>query len=65
VSLARSAIENWRAHDDARRFTGPAARGDSDVITQHRAALRDDPQVAEIYELLAAEIAGSLLARPK
>ena len=65
VALARSAIENWHAHDDAKRFTGPAARGDSEVMAQHRAALHDDPQVAQLYELLAAEIAGSLFARPK
>ena len=65
VALARSAIENWRAHEDAKRFTGPAARGDDDVLAKHREALQDDPQVAELYELLAAEIAGSLFARPK
>ena len=65
VALALSAIENWRSHTDASRFTGPAARGDHSVIESHLAALRDDAQVAEIYELLAAEIAGSLLARPK
>jgi predicted short-subunit dehydrogenase-like oxidoreductase (DUF2520 family) len=65
VALARSAIDNWRAHEDAQRFTGPAARGDRDVMSRHRDALQDDAQVAEIYELLAAEIAGSLLASPK
>lgn len=65
VALALSAIENWRQHSDARRFTGPAARGDGEVLAGHLAALRDDPQVAEIYELLAAEIAGSLLATTK
>lgn len=64
VALAQSAIENWRRHDDAKRFTGPAARGDVDVLERHRVALRDDPRVAEIYELLAAEIAGALLATP-
>jgi predicted short-subunit dehydrogenase-like oxidoreductase (DUF2520 family) len=65
VALALSAIDNWRSNDDAKRFTGPAARGDSDVMSRHRQALQDDSQVAEIYELLAAEIAGSLLASPK
>lgn len=65
VALALSAIENWRQHTDARRFTGPAARGDAEVVARHLAALRDDPQVAELYELLAAEIAGSLLATAK
>lgn len=65
AALAKSAIENWRAHDDAKRFTGPAARGDREVMDQHRQALQNDPQVAELYELLAAEIAGSLLASAK
>lgn len=64
VALALSAIENWRAHTDARRFTGPAARGDGAVIERHLEALRDDPRLAELYRSLAAEIAGSLLARP-
>ncbi|HEX3581944.1 MAG TPA: DUF2520 domain-containing protein [Thermoanaerobaculia bacterium] len=65
VALAQSAIDNWRAHTDARRFTGPAARGDQEVIERHVEALRDDPQVQEIYKLLAAEIARAILARQK
>lgn len=60
AALALSALENWRHHDDARRFTGPAARGDAAVLEQHRAALQDDAKVAELYELLAAEIATAL-----
>jgi len=62
AALARSAIENWRAHDDVRRFTGPAARGDDEVIDRHLAALAGEPQVAEIYRLLAAEIRRAILA---
>ena len=65
AALARSAIDNWRAFDDARRFTGPAARGDEEVIERHLAALAADPQVAEIYRLLADEIRRSILAAPK
>jgi predicted short-subunit dehydrogenase-like oxidoreductase (DUF2520 family) len=65
VALAQSAIENWRAHTDARRFTGPAARGDAEVLESHLRALSDDPQVAQIYKLLADEIASSILARQK
>jgi predicted short-subunit dehydrogenase-like oxidoreductase (DUF2520 family) len=56
VALAQSAIENWRHHTDGRRFTGPAARGDSEVMQRHLDALRDDPQLARIYELVAAQI---------
>lgn len=65
VSLALSSIENWRVSEGPERFTGPAARGDREVQARHLEALADDPQVAEIYELLAAEIAGAILARPK
>lgn len=65
AALARSAIENWRTHTDARRFTGPAARGDAAVVEQHLAALAGDAQVTEIYRLLAAEIARSILASQK
>ncbi len=56
AALADSAIENWRAHSDARRFTGPAARGDRDVLERHISALQGDPQIAEIYRLLAERI---------
>lgn len=59
VALALSAIANWRAHTDGRRFTGPAARGDEEVLRAHREALRDDPRTAEIYELLASAIVAS------
>jgi predicted short-subunit dehydrogenase-like oxidoreductase (DUF2520 family) len=56
AALARSAIDNWAAHTDAQRFTGPAARGDDAVMQRHRDALRDSPELAEIYRLLAARI---------
>jgi len=56
VALAHSAIENWRLNTDARRFTGPAARGDWEVMHRHLEALRDDPQLAQIYELVAGQI---------
>jgi predicted short-subunit dehydrogenase-like oxidoreductase (DUF2520 family) len=56
AALARSAIDNWIAHTDARRFTGPAARGDNAVMQRHVDALRDSAELAEIYRLLAARI---------
>ena len=54
--LARSAIDNWLAHTDGQRFTGPAARGDEAVINRHAAALAGQPDLAELYRLLAAHI---------
>jgi predicted short-subunit dehydrogenase-like oxidoreductase (DUF2520 family) len=65
VHLAESAIANWIGHSDARRFTGPAIRGDHDVMARHLAALATDSERAEIYRLLAAQIAGSNLATGK
>lgn len=65
AALALSAIQNWSGHEDARRFTGPAARGDEEVVHSHLSALATDPQVQKIYELLAAQITGSILAPPK
>jgi len=56
AALARSAIDNWAAHTDGRRFTGPASRGDEDIMLRHQDALRDSPELAEIYRLLAARI---------
>jgi predicted short-subunit dehydrogenase-like oxidoreductase (DUF2520 family) len=56
AALARSAIDNWVAYTDARRFTGPASRGDAAVMQQHRDALHESPELAEIYRLLAARI---------
>ncbi len=56
AALARSAIDNWLAHTDAQRFTGPAARGDAAVIERHLAALHSRPELEEIYRLLAARI---------
>lgn len=65
VRLAVSAIENWSGHDGPQRFTGPAARGDSETLARHMSAIGDDAQVAEIYKLLAAWITASRLATPK
>lgn len=62
VMLAQSAIENWRAHEDAKRFTGPAARGDREVMARHAEVLRANAAVAALYELLAAQIAASALS---
>lgn len=65
VALAASAIGNWRSHTDEKRFTGPAARGDEAVLRAHADALQKDPQLAQIYELLAAELQGAILATKK
>lgn len=60
VALALSAIDNWRRNEGASRFTGPAARGDQAVMASHLDALAEDPNLAQIYERLAKEIADAL-----
>ena len=59
AALAESAVANWRSHAGRERFTGPAARGDRQVLERHLAALRDRPELAEIYRLLAQTILAS------
>jgi predicted short-subunit dehydrogenase-like oxidoreductase (DUF2520 family) len=56
AALAHSAIVNWLAHTDGKRFTGPAARGDEEVMNRHAAALAAEPELAKLYRLLAARI---------
>ena len=65
AALAHSAIDNWAAHEDDTRFTGPAARGDMETIRRHMNVLRDQPRLAELYEILAEHIARQNLAAPK
>jgi predicted short-subunit dehydrogenase-like oxidoreductase (DUF2520 family) len=65
AALARSAIDNWIAHEDDTRFTGPASRGDLETIRRHMNALRSQPRLAELYEILAEHIARQNLAAPK
>jgi predicted short-subunit dehydrogenase-like oxidoreductase (DUF2520 family) len=62
ADLAASALANWQQNPGRGRFTGPAARGDQAVLRSHMEALRGQPQLLKIYELLAQEIAGSNLA---
>jgi predicted short-subunit dehydrogenase-like oxidoreductase (DUF2520 family) len=54
--LAGSAISNWLAWNDARRFTGPAARGDEATIARHLESLAGDPELAALYRELAERI---------
>ena len=65
AALARSAIDNWLAHEDDTRFTGPAARGDLETIRRHMNALRDRPRLADLYEILAEHIARQNVATLK
>ena len=56
LPLARSCVENLERQATADALSGPAARGDQATIARHLEALQglEDPQLAQIYELLTA-----------
>ncbi len=54
VPLVRATVENWAAQGRA-ALTGPIARGDTETLERHRAALRERaPDLVPMYEALAA-----------
>lgn len=54
VELAESSLDNLASQPAADALTGPAARGDTDVIDAHRRALDDldDDTLIDIYDVL-------------
>jgi predicted short-subunit dehydrogenase-like oxidoreductase (DUF2520 family) len=56
VDLATSASMNWLHHEGAAAFTGPAARGERQVVAGHLASLKDLPDVGSIYRRLASVV---------
>jgi predicted short-subunit dehydrogenase-like oxidoreductase (DUF2520 family) len=53
VPLAEGALRNVAAKGTTDGLTGPVRRGDAATIQRHLEALRDAPDVAEIYRALA------------
>ena len=63
IPLAEGALHNIAAHGTTRGLTGPVRRGDLATVSRHLEALRDRPDLAEIYRVLArraVEIAARL-----
>jgi predicted short-subunit dehydrogenase-like oxidoreductase (DUF2520 family) len=56
VPLLRGAVENLAAKGLPGALTGPASRGDADVVARQLAALRGD--AAEVYRLLSRRLVG-------
>lgn len=56
IDLARSAISNVEGQGLRKGLTGPVARGDRNTIQAHRAALKDQKEISEIYDLLTAQL---------
>jgi predicted short-subunit dehydrogenase-like oxidoreductase (DUF2520 family) len=53
VPLAEGALRNIAAHGTTGGLTGPVRRGDVATVTRHLEAMRDRPDLAEIYRVLA------------
>lgn len=56
--LMSGAVDNLAHGSPMDVLTGPAARGDSDAISAHRAALRRDPDLLAVYDALTRAVAG-------
>jgi len=56
VDLAASASSNWLHQRGAAAFTGPAARGERQVVAGHLAALGALPHLEQVYRHLAGEV---------
>ena len=53
VPLAEGALRNIAAHGTTGGLTGPVRRGDLATVARHLEAIRDRPELAEIYRVLA------------
>ena len=53
TTLLAGAVNNLRDLSPADAITGPASRGDEGTIERHMAALKRDPELQRLYQLLA------------
>lgn len=53
IPLAEGALRNIAAHGTTGGLTGPVRRGDASTVSRHLEAVRDRPELAEIYRVLA------------
>lgn len=53
IPLAEGALRNISAHGTTGGLTGPVRRGDLATVSRHLDAIRDRPELAEIYRVLA------------
>jgi predicted short-subunit dehydrogenase-like oxidoreductase (DUF2520 family) len=66
IPLAEGALRNIAVHGTTGGLTGPVRRGDLATVQRHLEAIRDRPELVEIYRALArraVEIAGRLEGR--
>ncbi|MFI5239379.1 MAG: DUF2520 domain-containing protein [Gemmatimonadales bacterium] len=62
--LMAGAVDNLEYGSPRDVLTGPAARGDAEAISQHRAALRGDPETLAVYDALTRAAASLTGAHP-
>ena len=53
IPLAEGALKNVAVHGTVGGLTGPVRRGDAATVARHLEALRDRPDIVEIYRALA------------
>jgi predicted short-subunit dehydrogenase-like oxidoreductase (DUF2520 family) len=53
IPLAEGALRNIAAHGTTGGLTGPVRRGDLATVSRHLEAIRERPELAEIYRVLA------------
>jgi predicted short-subunit dehydrogenase-like oxidoreductase (DUF2520 family) len=66
IPLAEGALRNISAHGTVGGLTGPVRRGDVATVARHLDAIKDRPELAEIYRALArraVDIAGRIDSR--
>ena len=54
TTLLAGAVSNLKNLAPAEAITGPAARGDQGTMQRHLEALKDDPELQRLYQLLAS-----------
>lgn len=66
IPLAEGALRNIAAHGTTGGLTGPVRRGDPATVQRHLEAIRDRPELVEVYRVLArraVDIAGRIEGR--
>lgn len=67
LPLAEGALRNIVAHGTTYALTGPVRRGDAATVQRHLEALRGQPELAEVYRVLArhaVEMASRIASNP-
>lgn len=53
IPLMEGTLENLKSRGPGGALTGPVVRGDEDTLRKHLAALEADPEIKELYKIMA------------